>query len=391
MKIDGYYSSGEFAKLSGITKKTLRYYDDKNILKPSLVTASGARFYTNKELGRLQQILLLKYLGFSLKDIKEMLVNDTDYHCLSGFLQIQRKLVEDRIEQLQLVAKAIQNTSYEIEKEHEIDWSQMLNLIHLTGMQASLKNQYKNASNISARIQLHNMYSQNKQGWFPWIFQQLRIEKDMRILEVGCGDGSLWQDRELPDGVFITLSDISNGMIRDVRSRLGRDKRQFSFVTCDCQKLPFSDSEFDLVIANHVLFYCKDIEKACKEIVRVLKPGGKLISATYGKNHMKEISELVSGFDERIVLSSDHLYELFGKDNGGSILGKIFSKVEWKQYEDSLRVTEAEPLISYVLSCHGNQNQYIVDCYDDFKTYVKQKTLRGFSITKDAGIFIAKK
>jgi DNA-binding transcriptional MerR regulator len=69
VKINGYYSSGEFAKLAGITKKTLRYYDEKNILKPSLLSDSGARYYTNKDLGRLQQILLLKYLGFSLNDI----------------------------------------------------------------------------------------------------------------------------------------------------------------------------------------------------------------------------------------------------------------------------------------------------------------------------------
>jgi len=391
VKIDGYYSSGEFAKLSGVTKKTLRYYDEKNILKPALLTDSGARLYTNKDLGRLQQILLLKFLGFSLNDIKEMLVKDADNHCLSGFLQIQRKLVEDRIEQLQLVAKAIQNTSFEIENNHDINWSQMLELIHMTGMETSLKNQYKNASNILARIQLHNLYSQNRQGWFSWIFEQLKLEENMKILEVGCGDGSLWLDSELPKGISVTLSDMSNGMLRDVKRRIGRDRKQFSYISCDCQQLPFLNDEFDLVIANHVLFYCADIEKACSEIVRVLKPKGKLISSTYGKEHMKEISKLVSGFDERIVLSSEYLYDCYGKENGNEILKTKFFNVEWKQYEDSLCVTEAEPLISYVLSCHGNQNQYIVDSYNDFKTYVKQKTLHGFYVTKDAGIFIAKK
>ena len=97
-------------------------------------------------------------------------------------LQIQHKLVEDRIEQLQLVEKAIQNTAHEIEREHDIDWSQMLELIHMTGMEAGLKNQYKNASNISARIQLHSLFSQNRQGWFPWIFEQLQLKNNMSIL-----------------------------------------------------------------------------------------------------------------------------------------------------------------------------------------------------------------
>ena len=45
MKLPGYYSSGEFAKKAHITKKTVRYYDEHNILKPSYVNENGARFY----------------------------------------------------------------------------------------------------------------------------------------------------------------------------------------------------------------------------------------------------------------------------------------------------------------------------------------------------------
>lgn len=104
---------------------------------------------------------------------------------------------------------------------------------------------------------------------------------------------------------------------------------------------------------------------------------------------MKEISELVKGFDDRIELSAGHLYERFGKENGKQILGKYFKNVEWNQYEDELFVPTAEPVVEYVLSCHGNQNRYIVDRYKEFVAYVKQKTDNGLYITKDAGVFIA--
>lgn len=114
MRKEGYYSSGQFAKMANITKKTLRYYDEKNILKPSLVTETGARFYTDIDLGRLQQILLLKYLGFSLSDIREMLLKDSDHHHLGKLLQVQRELVEDKIEQLKLVARTIKDTISDI-------------------------------------------------------------------------------------------------------------------------------------------------------------------------------------------------------------------------------------------------------------------------------------
>ena len=49
------------------------------------------------------------------------------------------------------------------------------------------------------------------------------------------------------------------------------------------------------------------------------------------------------------------------------------------------------PVIEYVLSCHGNQNRYIVDRYKEFAAFVRKKTEGGFHITKDAGVFIARK
>ena len=135
MKKDGYYSSGEFARMAHVTLRTIRYYDKQNILKPSYMTESGARFYTDADFARLSQILLLKYLGFSLDDIREMTIDDSDYHFMENSLNIQLKLVRDRIEQMQLVEKAIQDTTDAIRSRHAIDWNQMLNLIHLTGME----------------------------------------------------------------------------------------------------------------------------------------------------------------------------------------------------------------------------------------------------------------
>ena len=393
MKKDGYYSSGEFARMAHVTLRTVRYYDKQDILKPSLVTGSGARFYTDEDFARLQQILLLKYLGFSLDDIREMTISDSDYHFMLNSLNIQLRLVRDRIEQMQLVEKAIQDTAQAIQDHHTIDWSQMLNLIHLTGMEKSLKNQYQNATNISSRINLHSLYSQNKQGWFPWIFQQCHIRPGLRILELGCGDGTLWTDNLslIPEDISITLSDISSGMLRDARRAIGSSDTRFAFRAFDCKKIPYKDESFDLVIANHVLFYCDDIPAVLKEIRRVLSPGGHFLCSAYGKAHMQEVSQLVEDFDERIVLSADKLYERFGRENGRKILEPFFPDAKWHSYEDFLLVQDAEPLISYVLSCHGNQNQYILDHYKEFRAFATKKTAKGFRITKDAGVFLCEK
>jgi len=377
--------------MAQITVRTVRYYDKQNILKPSLVTPTGARFYTEEDFARLQQIMLLKYLGFSLEDIRELTVNDSDYSYLEHSLEQQQNLVRDRIEQLQLVEQAIGETVTEIRQQQNVDWNRMRELIHLTGMENSLKAQYRNSTNISARIRLHRLFSSNKQGWFPWIYEQCQITEGMKILELGCGNGRLWIENKakLPADCEIILSDISEGMIRDVRREQSLQDDRFSFAAFDCHAIPYEDASFDLVIANHVLFYCKDVDRVCSEVGRVLKPGGRFVCGTYGMAHMQEVSRLVTQFDDRITLSGENLYEHFGKENGAQALAPYFAEVDWQQYEDALIVTQAEPLIEYVLSCHGNQNQYILEKYNKFRKYVEGQIRNGYTITKDAGIFIS--
>lgn len=392
-KLEGYYSSGEFANKGHITKKTIRYYDEHNILKPSFVNENGARFYTDKDFARLQQILFLKYLGFSLDDIKEMTMRSADQSFLSESLHMQLGLMEERLEQMQLMKQALQEASEAVDQGAEVDWSQMLQVVNLNEMEQKLKNQYLNSSNISARINLHKEYAANKEGWFPWLFEQCKIRPGDTVLELGCGDASLWTENKhrIPDQVKIILSDISDGMMRDVKRSVGKEDERFRFDVMDAHQIHMADASVDILIANHVLFYCEDLQQVFSEVKRVLKPDGIFLCSTYSGSHMKEVSELVKEFDDRIALSADRLYERFGKENGKELLQKEFSRVDWIQYEDHLNVTDADALIAYVLSCHGNQNRYIVDRYRDFKLFVKKKTEKGFYITKDAGIFLVKK
>ena len=387
-----YYTSGKFAKKAHVSIRTIRYYDQKNLLKPATHTKGGARLYTDQDFAKLQQILLLKYLGFSLSDIREMTIGSGDKQLLRNSLQIQKRLAEERLEEMKNVVNAIDSTSQALDRNDQVDWSKMLNLIHLTSMNQSLSMQYKNATNISARIRLHRDYSVNKEGWFPWLFSNLHLKSGMKVLELGAGNGALWSQNinKVPAGVNIILSDISEGMLADAKNEIG-DKPEFQYAVIDVQKIPFADNTFDLVIANHMLFYCDDISKALREIHRVLKPGASLVCSTYSKRHMQEITDLVQNFNSNIVLSSTNLYERFGLDNGKQILSKFFSDVTCKKFNDAIEISEAMPIISYILSCHGNQNEILLNHYQEFKQYVESKVSGGFSVTKDAGFFTARK
>ena len=107
--------------------------------------------------------------------------------------------------------------------------------------------------------------------------------------------------------------------------------------------------------------------------------------------HMQEISKLVKEFDKRIVLAADNLYDKFGLEGGEELLDGYFERISMKRYDDYLLVDKADPLVEYILSCHGNQNQYLLDRYSDFKTFIQKKLRRPFVITKDAGMFLCMK
>ncbi len=69
------YGIKEVANLTGLTTRTLRYYDEINLLKPSRIGDNGYRFYDSKELEVLQQILFYRKRGFELKQIKDIIGN----------------------------------------------------------------------------------------------------------------------------------------------------------------------------------------------------------------------------------------------------------------------------------------------------------------------------
>ncbi len=392
-----YYTSGQFAKKANISIRTVRYYDCQGLLKPSHMSEKGYRLYTDSDFAKLQKILTLKYLGFSLDEIRDMTLKEADRESLRDSLRMQLNLVRQKMIHWKLIEQSIEETSRMLEQQEEIDWSGVLHLIHVANMEKGLVEQYKNGHNINIRIQLHKDHSINPQGWFPWVMEQLQLQKGQRILEIGCGNGELWiagRD-QIPQGCQITLSDLSAGMVADARSRLEEAgmEADFSYETADCQDLPFASESFDRIAANHVLFYVKNRKQALSEIRRVLKPGGLFVCSTYGQDHMKEITQLVKEFDSRITLSDVNLPDLFGLEHGKEELEAYFDPVRKECYQDALLVDQIEPLVDYILSCHGNQREYLKDNDSGFRSFLKGKIEKNgaIRITKMAGVFCCRK
>lgn len=379
-----YYKTGQFARLANVSERTIRYYDKIGLLKPSFVMENGYRQYSDLDLLKLQKILSLKHLGFSIEEIFPMVMDNTN---LKESFELQIDLIEDKISHLQSLKDALKRAS----NSSNLSWNMILSLVQLSNEETNIIEQYKNAKNLNDRISLHEKYSTNKQGWFNWLFEKIDFSKVNRLLELGCGNGKLWQENKIDlRNREIFLSDISEGMVEEVRNKLGSD---FNCIVADAEKIPFKDAYFDSIIANHVLFYLNDLNQGLKEISRVLKPNGVLYCSTYGSNHMKEITDIVQSFDSRINLSNHSLYDVFGLENGESILKQYFTSVQRMDYQDSLEITESKPLIDYIMSCHGNQNEILGPRLSEFKEYIEELLQNDGKIvvTKQAGLFVCEK
>src|SRR4030065_921765 len=93
---------GDFSKLSRVSVKTLRYYDEVGLLKPVEVDRfTGYRYYSIDQLARLNRILVFKDLGFSLDQITQLLDESLPAAQIRGMLRLKQAEIQDRVREEQ--------------------------------------------------------------------------------------------------------------------------------------------------------------------------------------------------------------------------------------------------------------------------------------------------
>lgn len=207
--------------------------------------------------------------------------------------------------------------------------------------QRVVSSQYATSERLSTRISIHEKYSRNRQPFGEWIADHYGLQVGERVLELGCGTGSMWKGVTLPEGCRVTLTDFSEGMLSAARENTAHLAADYALV--DAQQIPYADASFDLVIANMMLYHVPDIARALREIRRVLRPGGRFAAATFGENGVVEaVAEMLGmRFDTN---------KRFTLQNGGEQLAAVFEQVRRFDREDALEVTDLRDLIAYLRS-----------------------------------------
>jgi SAM-dependent methyltransferase len=235
--------------------------------------------------------------------------------------------------------------------------------------------QYRDDTNLRARIDLHRRFSTNPEPWHRWVFDRFEFGPDDLILEVGCGPAELWAENleRIPPGWRLTFVDLSPGMIERARAVL--DDRA-TYEVADLQDLPFANESFDGVIANHMLYHVPDRARALSEIARVLRSGGRFYAASNGRGHLKEIH----------ALRSESRRVGFLLETAGDELEELFDNVRLEHYDCDLEVTEVEPVLAFVRSAGTPPLPEAV-------SVVREEIARrgSFHVTKSSGMFVCGK
>lgn len=102
------------------------------------------------------------------------------------------------------------------------------------------------------------------------------------VLDVGCGDGALAVELR-QRGAAVTGIDSSSQMIAAARERAAREGAEMAFNVALAESLPFPPEHFDRVLAVTVLCFVEDAAPVLREMVRVLRPGGRLVVGELGR------------------------------------------------------------------------------------------------------------
>ncbi|HVC80102.1 MAG TPA: MerR family transcriptional regulator [Chloroflexota bacterium] len=118
--MDQFYKVGEFAELTGVSIRTLHHYDRLGLLRPAARSEAGYRFYAAADLLHLQQILTLRYLGFSLPSIGEILSRPN--FDLEASMRIQGDVIRARISAFEHAGQALSALLTHHQATGEWDW-----------------------------------------------------------------------------------------------------------------------------------------------------------------------------------------------------------------------------------------------------------------------------
>ncbi|WP_247105776.1 MerR family transcriptional regulator [Halalkalibacter sp. APA_J-10(15)] len=248
------FTISEFGRRARITVRTLRFYEELGLLVPTKQNHSGHRLYGMEELARLQQIQSLKFLGYSLQDIKSILTDETISE-IEESLPLQHKLLVEKRDELNRAIEAVERVQSLIEEEKPITPTVLTSLLYQIEHEDDQKEWIK------------ENFSDDVADRYLSLSKEQRNQMDTEMLDVLASikklikDGIAPQSQEAFD-VLIKLTDVATKHVED-KEELALQLEQIEDLT-----------ESDMIDFQFPSFWTKEEEAYLMEI-------GKAMEAMY--------------------------------------------------------------------------------------------------------------
>ena len=357
------YTPSELANLTGVTPRTIRYYDQRGLLKPESRNAEGYRLYGSDALLRMQRITMLKFAGFSLGEIRDAL-EVTEQENLWQLLSDQRQLITQRIEQLEEIVSLLDELSQTDAADPD-----------------TLARSMKLVRKINHSVRCYQVFQRNgSANLYPWEFDRMQLKPGERILDAGCGVGMIWRHswERIPENLQVDLMDLHENNLTKLQTYYRERKDllapgvQLSF-RHENVETAVMDGGYDQILMAFVMNYLEHTQETLRKINHSLVPGGILnVVMDYDTQKLEEIDALYEGFAGTACLQNRNQKKIQQRKEWEQALNSCFPEIECHVFQNDLTFTVVEELYRYLMDSYRELVQELETSGTDFIAYLRK-------------------
>ena len=357
------YTPSELAKLTGVTPRTIRYYDQRGLLKPESRSEEGYRLYGSDALLRMQRITMLKFAGFSLGEIRDAL-EVTEQENLWQLLSDQKQLITQRIEQLEEIVNLLDELS-------QADASDPDTLAR--AMQLVRK--------INHSVRSYQVFQQNgAANLYPWEFDRMQMKPGERILDAGCGVGMLWRHswERIPENLRVELMDLHENNLVKMQTYCRERKEllapgvQFTFRHENVETAVL-DGEYDQIIMAYLYNSLECHPETIDKLKMQLRSGGILnVVESVDVQLLEEIDTLYEEYSGEGCLKDRIVKKQRQKAELEQLLNACFCNVDCHVFQNDLTFTVVEELYRFLMDSYRELVQELETSGTDFIAYLRK-------------------
>lgn len=361
------FTVGELAALAGVSPRTIRYYDKKGLLCPVAYSENQYRQYDKTSLLQLQQVLMLKYIGFSLEEIIQIFQSQKEMSITELLAEQKRMLIEKR-EQLNQIIAVVEKTQ-EYCRNDEWKLPQLSELVKMVIDNRSAGKTWR----------YYEKYGSRQQDWYPWLFRQLRIREGEKILDIGGGYGLVWRCsfRKIPQGVQIAVLDKDRDELDSLKSYVHENRHllkkgtSFSFENVDVNQITYGTEEYDCVISFHMWPYIENRKVYLDKVFQALKSQGRMCTNLNWRDYVPALDSLLKGFSREldIGLLSEKRQEIMRETE--KAFRAYFPNTSFRIYENELHISDSSDLYRFLLD-RGAVGKQIAGYGREFVKYLDE-------------------